>query len=178
MTKQAKLMIFANILLGLLFILFNFIYDYFGNPAGHHALWSPLWLTFYNYQAPSDIGVQEPNFSFYFFWASIIINVYFIFRLQKETATTNNLPNQKKLENHNSSHKTILPYLIKERKWFWRILGDVSNFSRRAHRLIVFFHFSRPLQGAFMSLKGKRYNQNYILMLKLGRFECLGNQCN
>lgn len=96
MIKQAKLMIFANILLGLLFILSNFIYDYFGNRAGHHALWSPLWLTFYNYQAPSDIGVQEPNFSFYFFWASIIINVYFIFRLQKGTTTTNNLSKPEK----------------------------------------------------------------------------------
>ncbi len=86
MNKQAKLMITANILLGLLFILFNFIYNYFGNSTGHHTLWSPLWLTFYISQAATfgDIGAQHPNFSFYFFWASIIINVYFILRLQKK----------------------------------------------------------------------------------------------
>jgi hypothetical protein len=84
MNRQAKLMIAANVILGVLFILFNFIYDYFGNPAGHHAVWSPLWLTFYNSQAAAtigDVGAQNPNFSFYFFWAAIILNVYFIYRL-------------------------------------------------------------------------------------------------
>lgn len=99
MNKQAKLMVLTNIILGLLFIFFNLIYDYFGNPAGHYAVWSPLWLTFYNYQAAitiGDLGAQNLNFNFYFFWASIIINVYFIFRLQKGTTTINNLSKPEK----------------------------------------------------------------------------------
>jgi hypothetical protein len=31
----------------------------------------------------STIGVLEPNFSFYFFWIVMVVNVYFLYRLQK-----------------------------------------------------------------------------------------------
>jgi hypothetical protein len=94
MIKQYKLMIFVNILLGFLFIVLNYVYYYFANRfEGLGALWSPLWLTFYNFKAAAtigDFGAQEPNFSFYFFWALLLINVYFIIVLQrgKETKQT------------------------------------------------------------------------------------------
>ncbi len=88
MIKQVKLMILANIALGILFVIFNFIYDYFGNSVTHNTLWSPFWLTFYNYKQLAalggTLGSQQPNFSFYFFWASIIINIFFIYELQKK----------------------------------------------------------------------------------------------
>jgi hypothetical protein len=86
MSRKFELMILVNVLLGFLFIMANLVYDYFGNAPSHHAVWSPLWLTFYNYQAATtfgDIGVQEPNFSFYFFWTLLFVNVYFLFRLQR-----------------------------------------------------------------------------------------------
>jgi len=76
-------MVLVNVLLGFLFIIANLVYDYFGNAPSHHAVWSPLWLTFYNYQVVGDVGAQEPNFSFYFFWTLLLVNVYFLFRLQK-----------------------------------------------------------------------------------------------
>ncbi len=74
-------MIFVNILLGLLFIAFNFIYSSLAT-GDHRALWSPLWLTFYNTRAIGDIGAEYPNFAFYFFWVLMIVNVYFISRLR------------------------------------------------------------------------------------------------
>ena len=92
MDKQFKLMIFVNILLGLLFVAFNFIYSSLAT-GDHRALWSPLSLTFYNIRAAvtiGDIGAQYPNFAFYFFWISTIINIYFIFRLQKSKETKQN----------------------------------------------------------------------------------------
>ncbi len=85
--KIAKIAIITNVILGLLFIVSNFVFDYFGNMPSHHVLWSPLWLHFYNYVTAAqigDFGVQEPNFSFYFFWASIAVNLYFILRMSKE----------------------------------------------------------------------------------------------
>ena len=87
MSPQVKLMILVNAFLGFLFVVSNLIYDYFGNMPSHHALWSPLWLTFYNYQAAAtigDFGVQEPNFSFYFFWALLLTNVYFLIKLGRK----------------------------------------------------------------------------------------------
>ena len=94
MPKQFKLMIYVNVLLGFFFVVSNLVYDYFGNMQSHYALWSPLWMTFYNSNIV-DLGAQEPNFSFYFFWALLLINVYFIVRLQrsketKQTSSQNN----------------------------------------------------------------------------------------
>jgi hypothetical protein len=83
--KQFKLMILVNVFLSLLFVSFNFIYSSLAT-GGHNAVWSPLWLTFYNALAAAtfgDLGLREPNFSFYFFWISTITNVYFIFRLKE-----------------------------------------------------------------------------------------------
>jgi hypothetical protein len=94
MMKQFKIMILVNALMGSLFIVFNIIYDYFANMPTNHALWSPLWLRFYNYVIAAqfgDVGVQEPNFSFYFFWTLLLINVYFIIRLQRSKETKPNL---------------------------------------------------------------------------------------
>jgi membrane protein implicated in regulation of membrane protease activity len=89
MPKQFKIMIFVNGLLGFFFVVSNLVYDYFGNMPSHHALWSPLSITFYNYTFPS-IGAVEPNFSFYFFWVLMIVNVYFIYRLQRSKETKQN----------------------------------------------------------------------------------------
>jgi len=88
-SRQFKLMLLVNAFLGFLFIITNFIYDYFGNMPSHHALWSPLSIIFYNYTFPS-IGAVEPNFSFYFFWVLMIVNMYFLFRLQKSNQTKQN----------------------------------------------------------------------------------------
>lgn len=95
MPKQFKPMIFVNLLLGFFFIISNFIYDYFGNMPSHHVLWNPLWLTFYNYsEVVDDVGAKEPNFGFYFFWALLLVNVYFIIRLQRNKEAKQN-PSQK-----------------------------------------------------------------------------------
>ena len=94
MIKQYKLMILVNVLLGFLFIAVNLIYYYFGSIRPTIILWSPFWLTFYNPQAAAtigDLGAQEPNFSFYFFWVLMIVNVYFIYLLQKSKETKQNL---------------------------------------------------------------------------------------
>jgi hypothetical protein len=59
---------------------------YFFATGDHQALWSPLWLTFYNIRAAAtigDIGVAYPNFAFYFFWISTIVNLYFIIKIQR-----------------------------------------------------------------------------------------------
>jgi hypothetical protein len=92
MSRQFKLMILVNALLGFLFIAMNLIYV-FGRGRPSDILWSPLWLTFYDSQALrtiGDLGLQIPNFSFYFFWISIIINVYFLYRLQRSKETKQN----------------------------------------------------------------------------------------
>jgi hypothetical protein len=84
MLKEARRMILVNAVLGTSFGIANLIYAYFGNTSPHQTLWSPLWLTFHNAQAAAtigDIGAQTPNFSFYFFWALLLINVYFLFKL-------------------------------------------------------------------------------------------------
>ena len=88
MVNQYKTMILFNVLLGFLFVVSNLIYDYFGNMPSHHAFWSPLWLTFQNYSPMADdVGAQEPNFSFYFFWVLLIVNVVFLIRLQRSKET-------------------------------------------------------------------------------------------
>jgi hypothetical protein len=89
MPKQFKLMIFVDVLLGFFFVVSNLVYNYFGNMPFHEALWSPLWLTFYN-TGVFEIGAQEPNFSFYFFWALLLVNIYFIVRLQRSKETKQN----------------------------------------------------------------------------------------
>ncbi len=92
MSRQFKLMISVNIVLGASFLICNYVYFYFINRFdGHAALWSPLSLTFVNMKEISDvgstIGVLEPNFSFYFFWVVMVVNIYFLYRLQKSANT-------------------------------------------------------------------------------------------
>jgi len=89
MNEQSKLMIFVNIILGFIFIGINLIINYFGSIRPTDILWSPLWLTFYNARI-EDLGAQEPNFIFYFFWVPLIINMYFIYLLQKSKETKQN----------------------------------------------------------------------------------------
>ena len=87
MLTQVKLMILVNVLLSFLFGVSNLIYAYFGSTKPTDILWSPFWLTFYNSQAAAtigDVGVPEPNFSFYFFWALLFINVYFLIKLGRK----------------------------------------------------------------------------------------------
>ncbi len=81
------MMILVDILLVFLFVVSNLIYLYFGSLRPTDILWSPLYLTFYNSQAAAtigDVGAQEPNFSFYFFWALLLVNVYFLIVLGKK----------------------------------------------------------------------------------------------
>ena len=88
MIKQFKIMIFVNALLGFSFLVSNYIYYYFAvRFDGHGVIWTPLWLIFRNFQVPDDMGAVEPNFSFYFFWVLMIVNIYFLFRLQRSNQT-------------------------------------------------------------------------------------------
>lgn len=94
MHKIAKYAVAVNAILGLLFVVSNFVFGYFANLPDIHALWNPLWLTYYNFdylaQMGGEIVAPIPNFSFYFFWASIAVNLYFIIKLgrNKETKIT------------------------------------------------------------------------------------------
>jgi hypothetical protein len=84
--SKFKTMLFINVLLSFLFVAFNFIYYYFGNRVLTNIVWSPLCLTFYNRQVAAqlgDVGSTLPNFSFYFFWVLLAVNVYFLLRLQR-----------------------------------------------------------------------------------------------
>jgi hypothetical protein len=88
MQKQFKLMLLANAIIGILFLLTNYVYYYFAvHFDGHSVIWNPLWLTYYNAKEAAELGhtlgVSEPNFSFYFFWIVVAVNVYFLYRLQK-----------------------------------------------------------------------------------------------
>jgi hypothetical protein len=86
MLKIAKYAIINNVILGFSFVVSNLIYSYFGNMPSHQTLWNPLWLTFYNVgPAADDTGAREPNFSFYFFWVLLIVNLYFIIKLSSES---------------------------------------------------------------------------------------------
>ena len=89
MLLQFKLMILVDVLLGFLFVVCNLIYLYFGSLRPTDILWSPLFLTFYNSQAAAtigDVGAREPNFSFYFFWVLLLVNVYFLIVLSRKRA--------------------------------------------------------------------------------------------
>jgi hypothetical protein len=89
MSRQFKLMILLNILLSLVFVALNLAYDDYGNIPGHAVQWTPLWLRFYNYALPvPDMGITIPNFTFYLFWLSTIVNLYFIIRLQRSKETS------------------------------------------------------------------------------------------
>jgi hypothetical protein len=89
MPKQFNLMLLVNVLLSLLFVAFNFMYSSLST-GDHRALWGPLSITFYNVRSFADIGLTYPNFAFYFFWVLMIVNVYFIFRLQRSKETKQN----------------------------------------------------------------------------------------
>jgi hypothetical protein len=81
--SKFKTMLFIHVLLGFLFVVFNLTYFYFGS---RNIVWSPLWLTFINLQVGTQsryVGSAQPNFSFYFFWVLLSVNVYFLFRTQK-----------------------------------------------------------------------------------------------
>jgi len=85
MSRQLKLVILVNVLLCGLFVVCNFVFGYFANLPSIHAQWNPLWLTYYNFdylaQMGGEIVAPIPNFSFYFFWISIAVNLYFIIKL-------------------------------------------------------------------------------------------------
>jgi hypothetical protein len=82
--KLVRKMIIADVLLGIIFIVINLTYAYFGIKPMHNVVWSPLWLTFYNISpAADDVGSMEPNFSFYYFWLILAINIYFLIKLNK-----------------------------------------------------------------------------------------------
>ena len=87
MLRPVKFMILVNVLLGISFIVSNLFYAYFASIRPTDILWSPLWLTFYNAQAAAtigDVGHPEPNFGFYFFWALMLVNVYFLIALGRQ----------------------------------------------------------------------------------------------
>ena len=78
-------MILANGLLGIAFAAANLIYAHFGNTSPHETTWTPLWLTFFNAEYVKtigpDFGLTVPNFSFYFFLALLLVNVFFLIKL-------------------------------------------------------------------------------------------------
>ena len=82
-------MIIANIVLAVLFVLANIVYAYLGNTPPHSTIWTPFWLTFYT-PGVDDVGVKEPNFSFYFFWAILLINIYFLISLSRTVKQSQN----------------------------------------------------------------------------------------
>jgi hypothetical protein len=89
MLKQFKLMLLVNAIAGILFLITNYVYFYFATRFdGHEVIWSPLWLTYYNAKEAAQLGhtlgAPEPNFGFYFFWAILAINIYFLYRLQRK----------------------------------------------------------------------------------------------
>jgi hypothetical protein len=84
--SKFKTIIFINVLLGFLFVVFNLIYFYFANRVPTNIVWSPLWLTFINLQVGAQtgyVGSAQPNYSFYFFLVLLAVNVYFLLRLQR-----------------------------------------------------------------------------------------------
>jgi hypothetical protein len=87
MQKEFKRMLLVNALLSILFLIFNYAFYYFSSRfEGLIALWNPFWLTIINNKVAAtfgDFGAQYPNFSFYFFWIVLAVNVYFLYRLQK-----------------------------------------------------------------------------------------------
>ena len=86
MHKIAKYAIVVNVILSLLFVVSNFAFAYFNKPPDKIIMWSPLQLNLYDIQAlmAGGLVVGVPNFSFYFFWASVAINLYFIVKLSRE----------------------------------------------------------------------------------------------
>jgi hypothetical protein len=79
MQQQVKLMILVNVVLGVLFVATNFAYVYFSSIKPTTIVWNTFWLTFYNRNPIDiDVGAREPNFSFYFFWALLLINICFL----------------------------------------------------------------------------------------------------
>ena len=93
MSRQFKLMISVKHCARCIFSYLQLclIFYFINRFDGHAALWSPLSLTFVNMKEISDvgstIGVLEPNFSFYFFWVVMVVNIYFLYRLQKSANT-------------------------------------------------------------------------------------------
>jgi len=89
-------MILANAVIALLFALANYVYAYFG-AWPHETIWNPFWLTFYTPNA-DDVGAQQPNFSLYFFFILLLVNVYFLIRLGRNRS----------VQAKNSSQRMIL----------------------------------------------------------------------
>jgi hypothetical protein len=86
LSGQFKIMLLVNVSLGVAFLATNLLYDYFGNKGVGAVSWSPLTLTFYNDQLAmtmGDVGFPIFNFSFYFFWVVLIVNIIFLFKLDK-----------------------------------------------------------------------------------------------
>lgn len=88
MQSQVKYMLAVNAVLGVAFVAANLIYVYFAGLHPTTIIWSPLLLTWYNPQAAAtigDFGSPEANFSFYFFWTLLLVNVYFLVLLGRKT---------------------------------------------------------------------------------------------
>ncbi len=91
MQRQVKLMVLANVLLGLLFVLaFLAIQQQVESllhSGGRYSVSdvSPLWIQVDSHQPPPYIEGPHfiPNYPFYMFWVVIAVNLYFIFRLQR-----------------------------------------------------------------------------------------------
>jgi hypothetical protein len=87
MQSQIKYMLAVNAVFAVAFIVANLFYVYFSGLHPTTIIWSPLQLTWYNPQAAAtigDVGSAEPNFSFYFFWALLLINGCFLIKLGRK----------------------------------------------------------------------------------------------
>ena len=74
-------MILANALMVLFFVVCNLIYVF----SGKDVYWDPLLLTSFT-PGILDLDLKLPNFSFYFFWVLLLINIYFIIALGRKAS--------------------------------------------------------------------------------------------
>jgi hypothetical protein len=86
-------MILVDVLLCWLFAAGNLIIDYvlnhltvmLGGPVGNS--WNPFYVTRVVTDGPDNVF---PNFPFFIFWITIAVNLYFIFKLQRDNETRPN----------------------------------------------------------------------------------------
>jgi hypothetical protein len=105
MYRKTKLMILVNVLLSLLFVVASLevrssveswlsVSDRYGiDRPNLYAVTdvNPLWISL-EVTEPLPIGplahIDIPNYPFYIFWVAIVVNVYFILRMQKKAKSS------------------------------------------------------------------------------------------
>ena len=93
MSKQFKLIILANVMLALLYVVSSYIIYVDINQWSKWniaSIWTPILVT--PYHIPNTPQVQMPvgsawNLPFMLFWVILAVNLYFIIKLQKSKET-------------------------------------------------------------------------------------------